>query len=264
LTEKTILLKSLSIGLITLCSTFAYARLSNAPSLKTQQPRHYIAVNLGVSFAQFPDSTPTITYYNNLLTDRYPLRSGKTGGAPVIGLEFGYRFSGHGWHPTILAGLGLYSIVNPFVVHGTVNETPLGGSTFTLYEYRFNVKNYARAMAEVQFSWLWAHRFTPFIDLGVGPAFNKLYSYQEKTATPNGFVAAPPFRENSSINLAYELGFGIGTLFGHHKTENIALGFRYLDLGSVSFGTRGSSYPYRLHLGRLMTKEVYLRYTHSF
>lgn len=46
--------------------------------------------------------------------------------------------------------------------------------------------------------------------------------------------------------------------------DRLALGYRYANLGKVSFGRREPAYPYALRLGQLSSNEIYLSYTHVF
>lgn len=49
-----------------------------------------------------------------------------------------------------------------------------------------------------------------------------------------------------------------------YQHERILLGYRYVNLGDASFGTRGEVYPYRLDMGNLTTNEIYLIFMHLF
>ena len=113
-------------------------------------------------------------------------------------------------------------------------------------------------------------QFVPFINIGIGSAWNRLNGYKESPVDSTGYVALPPFQSHTNSNFAYQVGLGVGYAFNFdryeadYQHERISLGYRYVNLGDASFGTRGAVYPYSLDTGRLISNEAYLTYTHLF
>ena len=225
----------------------------------------YVGGMLGASRASLGKSSQQITYDNGALTDRYPL-SGNDSTVANVGVGGGYEFEGKGWVPAIGLGVGFYTLPTEYSFSGIVTETPLGGVSSPLYNYHYNISS-TRLMLESQFNWFY-HQFFPFINIGVGPAWNRLYGYSESSVSKTGFVALGPFRSNTDTNVAYQIGIGAGYAFNFTRStsdflhERISLMYRYVNLGNTSFGTRGGTYPYKLNTGRLTANEIELVFTH--
>ncbi|MHB1222304.1 MAG: outer membrane protein [Gammaproteobacteria bacterium] len=227
----------------------------------------YLGGTIGASRAEVGNSNPQINYYDGFLTDVYPIRENHITTA-ILGLNGGYEFVGTGYAPAIAVGLGIYGTPRDYDYKGQLIETALGDPSSALYNYKFHV-NSVRVMAEAQFTWM-LNKFIPFINIGIGPARNRLSGYTESPVDSTGYVALPPFQSHTNTNLAYQVGLGVGYAFNFKKCisdyqhERILLGYRYVNLGNASFGTRGVVYPYRLDMDRLTTNEVYLTYIHLF
>lgn len=228
----------------------------------------YAGASLGASFAKLDNRSPQISYLSGaLITDAYPLNS-TNASTGIFGINGGYEFTGINWRPAVALGLGIYSLLVDYDYKGQLIETPAGDPSSTLYNYTYSINN-TRVMAEIQLTWMFCH-FSPFINFGAGPAWYRMNGYTETPATSNGFTALPPFRSHTNVNLAYQAGFGVSTAFNFAGSqsdfpqERISVGYRYVDLGTTTFKTRGSVYPYRLKTGLLTTNDVYLSYTHLF
>lgn len=226
----------------------------------------YLGGTIGASMVKIGNSNPIIHYYNHQLTDAYPVQ-GKYATTPVIGINGGYEFAGAGLTPAIAIGLGMYDTPIDDSYRGQLIETAIGDPSSTLYHYIYNVSS-TRLMLEAQCRWILLGKFVPFINVGMGPAWNRLNGYTESPVDNTGYVALPPFQSRSHTYFAYQAGLGVGYAFnlGHctsgYLHERISLGYQYVDLGNASFGTRGVVYPYRLDVGRLTNHEIYLTYTH--
>jgi opacity protein-like surface antigen len=227
----------------------------------------YLGGTIGASVAEVGNSNPRINYYDGFLTDAYPIhRSHAT--TAIIGLNGGYEFVGEGLTPAIALGLGIYGTPGEYDYKGQLVETAEGDPSSTLYNYKYNI-NSTRLMLEAQFTWM-LERFEPFINIGVGSAWNRISGYKESPVDSTGYVPLPPFQSRTNTNFAYQVGLGVGYAFNfsrcmsNYQHERISLGYRYVNLGDASFGTRGVVYPYSLDTGRLTSNEVYLTYTHLF
>jgi hypothetical protein len=228
----------------------------------------YLGAGYGKSFGTLSDNNPSITYYQGYLTDAYPLNHSRSS-TGIVDLQGGYEFTGFGLRPAIAVGLGVYKTPNSYRYTGQMIETPLGSAGNTLYDYSFRVRS-TRIMAETKFTWSLPAHITPFVELGVGPAWTRLMDYQETSISSDTYVALPGFSSHTNNNLAYQAGVGVGYAFNigqqddHFQHERLSIGYRFVNLGSVSFGTRGTEYPYTLSLGTLQTQDFYLGFTHFF
>ncbi len=220
----------------------------------------YVGATLGASYATQNQSLQQITYVSGVgITDAYPVNDNQVS-ALNFSLNGGYEFSGDNHlKPAIAIGLGFYNTPVGYDFTGTVIETVAGSPPSTLFNYTYNLYN-IRLMAEAQFTWQLG-LVAPFINIGVGPGWNRANGYTETPLTPVGFAGQPPFQSNTNVVFAYQAGLGISTTI--HQ-ERIAIGYRYVNLGQTTLGTRGPTYPYSLKTGSLYTNDVYLSYTHLF
>lgn len=227
----------------------------------------YLGVLGGATFGNINKSNPQITYDNNLLNDSYPINNHNST-TVVTGVYTGFEFANPSPYPAVALGIGGYFTPNHYTFKGQVIETLAGHPSTTLYNYQYYVKS-TRLMFEVRLTWL-TDSVSPFIDAGVGSAWNKFSNYTETPATSGGVVALLPFQSRTTTNFAYQVGLGFSGAFNFqninddHKYERFSVGYRFVNLGMLSTGTRGSDYPYNLGLGRLLSNEVYLSYTHLF
>lgn len=227
----------------------------------------FLGGTLGSSNATVGNSNPTIHYDNNNLMDAYPV-NGRNATTAIISVNGGYEFAGTNHRPAIALGLGVYDTPGKYVYKGQLIEAAIGDPGSVIDNYKYNI-NSSRLMLETQFTWT-LNKFLPFINAGIGSAWNRLSNYSESPADGIGYVAVPPFQSHTNINFAWQIGFGAGYAFNfiNHTPgglhERIYLGYRYVDSGNTSFGTRGAVYPYKLNVGKLISNEVYLGYTHLF
>ena len=227
----------------------------------------YLGGTIGASKATVGNSNPTIQYYDGNLTDAYPIH-GRHANTAIIGVNGGYEFVGACPMPAIGLGLGVYGTSGDYDYKGQLIETAIGDPSSTLYNYKYHV-NSTRLMFETQFTWMLLEKLAPFINIGIGPAWNRLSGYTENPVDSTGYVALPPFQSHTHTNFAYQVGLGVGYAFNFSRCvsdyhERISLGYRYVNSGNTSSGTRGAVYPYHLDTGRLTSNEVYLGYTHLF
>lgn len=225
----------------------------------------YVGGTVGANNEWIDNHSPSILYHDETLLDEYPLRN-RHNTSFLLGLNGGFEFEGNHFIPALELGLGLYATPGENRYHGQLIETAIGDPSSTLYDYRFKL-NSIRLMVETQFTWS-VNQFLPFISVGIGSAWNRLYGYKENPIDSTGYVALPPFKSYNNNNFAYQLGFGLGYAFNignnytGHCHDRVALAYRYVDVGNVKFGIRGSDYPYQLKFRRLNNHEIYLNYTH--
>jgi hypothetical protein len=226
----------------------------------------YLGVSVGASCAKLGRNRPQISYTSGVkITDAYPLNNNSSWSV-VINVNGGYEFTGGNWKPAIALGLGGY--YNPqYDFSGKVIETAAGEASSPLYKYRYHMSS-ARVMAEIQLTWVVPY-VSPFIDFGIGPAWNSASGYKEKAVHSTGYPPLHPFHSRTNLNFAWQAGLGVSFTFNWGRRsdfqhERISLGYHYASLGKTSFGTRGSQYPHHLSTGSLTSNDVYFSYTHLF
>ena len=229
----------------------------------------YLSGTAGASIGHVGNNNPTITYYNNLLTDAYPIthRTSTTG---FLGLGGGFESTGHGRIPAVALGLGVYTTPSVYHYNGLVLETAQGGPANLLYQHRFHIQT-TRLMAEGKLSWMVSMHdriFLPYVDGGIGSAWSRASDYTETVATPDGYVPLPGFQSRTTNQFAYQVGGGLGYSFNFasnqslDKHERLSLGYRFTGLGHQALGIRSAAYPFALNIGSFNTQDVYLTFTH--
>lgn len=229
----------------------------------------YLGGSVAASAGEISNDNPTITYSSGTITDAYPLTS-RTSTRAVLSLNGGFELMGQDDSPTFDVGIGVYSTPAGYGYNGNLVETAAGGPSTALFTYTYKVVS-TRLMAEAQVNWVYKD-FAPFINGGIGVAWNSTKSYDEAPIADTTYSPLPNFQNKSMTNLAYQLGVGISYSFStyrhtkadDYKSERISLGYRYANLGNAEFGTRGATYPYPLDIGSLKTNEIYFSYTHLF
>ena len=133
-----------------------------------------------------------------------------------LSLNGGYEFSPSGKKPAVAFGLGVYNTPAHYYYAGQLIETSANKSTTIPYNFNYHVTS-SRLMAEMQLTWKLLKLVSPFFNLGVGSAWNRLSTYSESVATGTGVVALPPFQSHSQTNFAYPLGVGLASEFNFSK-----------------------------------------------
>jgi opacity protein-like surface antigen len=231
----------------------------------------YLGGSVGASFVDLGNNRPEISYFSGaLITDDYPLTNNNKA-AFLYSINIGYELPKICEQLSLAFGLGWYA--NPSNEHfqGQVVETPAGDPGSTLYNYKFETLS-RRLMLEMQVSWLQApflplfggmSNLSPFIQVGIGPSWNRMHGYHEMAFDNTSYPPLAPFQSRTKTEFAYQVGFGLSKGF-HQDRDRISIGYRYANLGNTAFGSRGASYPYALHTGTLQNNEVYLGFTHLF
>ena len=227
----------------------------------------YLGLSAGATWGMLAANNPKVVYDSGLVTDSYPLKN-QSSTTAVVGANGGYEFTVADERMAIALGVGAYTTPGHYTYRGSVSEAVTGFGTTTLYNYKFTVAS-TRVMAEAQLTWL-CYKLAPFINLGLGSAWNYFSHYTETPATSTGFVALPPFKSHTTKTFAYQVGLGVAYTFNFLdqptivKHERLSVGYRLVGLGDVSSATRGSVYPYTISFGTLTSNEVYVSYTHLF
>ncbi len=249
------------------CVKLFYLILCFSTTALAANGHFYVGGIIGDSFAIIGGSNPAIVYTSGTtITDSYPPFH-RNNSTTLLNLNSGYEWSGEAWRPAMALGLGLYRTLNNFDISGQVIESAPGNTNY-LYNYKYEIDQWV-AMAQIKFTWLY-HQFKPYLNAGIGSSWNRQSNYQESPFYSDGFVVYPPFQAYTSVNLAYELGVGVGYDFNLNGNtselmhDRIALGYQYMNFGNIRFGERNADYPYALQPGRLRSNNVYISLTHFF
>src|SRR4029079_15324672 len=101
--------------------------------------RHtYLSGEFGASMASIGDSSPRIHYYNQGLTDDYPVNNNHVSRA-ILGAKGGYEFMNPQQTLALHLGLGFYAAPTDNTFDGHLVETATGDPSATLYQYSFDM-----------------------------------------------------------------------------------------------------------------------------
>jgi opacity protein-like surface antigen len=228
----------------------------------------YLSPSVAASFLSIKSNSSISYPSGGIITDTYSITN-QVKSASMINLSGGYRFKEQVKNLNFSLGLGFYTNPSRYTYSGQVSETPSGDSSYLLYDNTFRIVT-TRVMAEAQVN-LTMGKFSPFLNFGIGPTWNRLYDYTEAAVDSLGFVVQQPFQSKTNTNFAYQAGAGLSYSFNLTKTstytrpkENVFIGYYYANLGANSFGIRDATYPYPLAIGQLNSQGVYLGYMHLF
>lgn len=159
--------------------------------------------------------------------------------APLVGGGLGYTFPGI-FHQPINIALSLMGyFIDYDKVEGTEYPFINSGLRDTL-DYQYRAESYA-AMIESRFIYS-KYPFQPFLTLGIGASWNRLFDYEETPSSPDSSAAPVPsgFDTHTQASFAYEAGLGIQhTLFTDVKNQiqwQVLLDYRYMNLGKAELG----------------------------
>ena len=126
-------------------------------------------------------------------------------------------------------GLSYYQN-SAFQATGQVNQL---GTDNLGYQYDIVSR---RLLAETKLLYTIKNIIHPYVDVGVGEAFNRASNYYEYALPDSGGVPmSQPFGNHSTSNFTYIAGLGIDVDVTHYV--RFGLGYRYADLGKAGLGT---------------------------
>lgn len=132
-------------------------------------------------------------------------------------------------------GLSYYDNAD-YQVNGQVYQD--GNSSMNNLGYTYGI-NSERLMAETKILGTLKKIIHPYVDVGIGAAFNASNGYSEfDISNGAGFPMSNPFANKTMDNFAYMVGFGIDA--DVTKILRMGLGYRFVDLGDSSLGTSSS------------------------
>ncbi|MFA6036982.1 MAG: outer membrane beta-barrel protein [Legionellales bacterium] len=207
----------------------------------------WVSVEGGYGFAIEESHTNTVPMPNDPLPPLYDdYQTNDREGGFIVGATGGYQFALNeeddedesSWFPTARLGIG-YEYVGSTDVNGQVikyQEKPY-------YDYQYDVS--------AQVIWLdgqidlfdWCN-FSPFIDAGIGIAFNRMSDYEENRINTEVPVReSADFSDETNTEFAWRAGVGVNyTIPEQDDAWTISVLTRYSDLGDAQTGS-SQTYP---------------------
>jgi opacity protein-like surface antigen len=198
-----------------------------------------VTLSLGADNAQFTQTSPTI-YFGPTVIDMFnvyvPTNTSNTQllGGVFVGAQFDVT-SKIAWQ----LGASYYQN-SDFQLQGNAYQQGLSSMINSYYNY--DVAS-TRVFAETKLLCNLKNIFHPYVDAGVGDAFNRSSNYLERPYPFNGADTYPTLVEanHTAGNFAYMAGLGVDV----NLTKNllVGLGYRYADLGKSSLSVSTSTAP---------------------
>jgi opacity protein-like surface antigen len=186
-------------------------------------------------------SNNTAVQINDFLVNDYFTRT-RSQTEPLLGFGVGRTFIPFSQPLSLTLGLSAY-----YTNYGTVkgSENPFANDgIYDALNYKFRAQSYS-LMLESRLIYS-CYDWQPFVFVGVGCAWNRLYGYSETPATDplTAATAQDTFSHNTNSAFAYEAGIGIQRHLFTDSVENIqyfaSLDYRYLNFGKGELGTAPS------------------------
>jgi opacity protein-like surface antigen len=206
----------------------------------------WVSVEGGYGFAIEESHTSTVPMPNDPLPPLYDdYHATDREGGFIVGATGGYQFELNeedddesSWFPTARLGIG-YEYVDSTDVNGQVNkyqEKPY-------YDYQYDV-NASVIWLDGQidlFEWC---NFSPFIDAGIGIAFNNMSDYEENRINTEVPVReSADFADETNTEFAWRAGVGVNyTIPEQDDAWTVSVLTRYSDLGDAQTG-ESQTYP---------------------
>ncbi len=191
-----------------------------------------ITLSLGVDSASFTQNNPTINFPSSIFNTYVSTNSsdGKFLGGLFLGAEFNVK-------QNVFWQLGVSYYQNyAFQPSGDIYQFGSSAMDNSAYQYSLTSR---RVLGETKLLCTVKSIFHPYVDVGLGEAFNTSSSYAEYPYYFSGGAAvvpmSPPFANKTVDNFTYMAGLGVDIDASKHM--RIGLGYRYVDLGKSSLGT---------------------------
>lgn len=121
------------------------------------------------------------------------------------------------------------------IYHSVVGMPPLSSMANAYYTYEVQSQ---RVLFESKLLWMMKSQFHPYVDIGLGEAFNHSKNYMETSYPYDGgssFPMNPGLGNDSVDSFTYMAGLGIDVDLG--RLVRLGVGYRYVDLGQSRLST---------------------------
>lgn len=124
-----------------------------------------------------------------------------------------------------------YCQSSPFSVNGTLTQG-IDVQSQNSYNYNYKIK-IRQFLAEAKFSYVNCGRFRPYGLVGIGPSFNKAYSFS--TTVPSLLTFTRTYDSHTTVGFTYAVGAGLDV----EITNCVYLGisYRFTNFGRASLGS---------------------------
>lgn len=195
-----------------------------------------IALTLGADNAHYTQTSPTIFFgppIIDIFNTYVPTNSSNT--KLLGGVFLGAQFT---LNPKVFLQLGAsYYQNSDFQPQGDSYQQ--GSSSMINSYYQYDLQS-QRVLAETKILCTVKNIFHPYVDVGIGEAFNRSSNYAENPYAFNGGNTVSTLTENNHTTQNFTYIAGLGVDMNLTKNLLIGLGYRYADLGTSSFGGSNS------------------------
>ncbi|CEG56214.1 SPOR domain-containing protein [Legionella fallonii] len=214
--------------------------------------------------AQFPQFNSNMVVNNNsdfpppFDVDIYSTSNTSQG---IIGVTAGRRWERDSqWFPSYSLGV-LYQYFFETNAGGTVMQYSL--PEFTNYTYNLNLSsNVVMASAKLNL-FDYAQKLSPFVNGGIGGAFNKASGYSEAALPGVTPRITPGFTDNTTNQFAYMVGAGLD--YKIKPQLIVSVGYNYVNLGHFSSGLGMQTWSGQsLNLGTYQSNDVFASVSYLF
>lgn len=179
----------------------------------------------------------------------------------IFGVMAGRRWQrDNQWFPSYSLGV-FYQYFFEINAGGVVTQYSL--PEFTNYKYNLNLaSNLVMAAAKLNL-FEFAQKASPFINGGIGGAFNKSSGYSEVALAGVTPRVSPGFANHTTNQFAYMIGAGID--YKIKPQWIVSVGYNYVNLGNFSSGQGAQTWSNQsLNLGRYQSSDVFASVSYLF
>lgn len=198
------------------------------PLIAQASIKPFVTISMGADAATVGITSTNIAF----ISPFYNTYAGNnTNNTELFGGAFlGAEFNSHSKWVSQL-GIGYYQN-GAFQTRGNVDQ--FGNPSFNDVGYNYDVISH-RLLVETKLLYAIKKIFHPYIDIGIGEAFNNASDYTEYALNTSGIPTAAPFGNHSTNSFTYLAGVGVDV--DMNKYVRIGFGYRYAGLGNASLST---------------------------
>ena len=199
--------------------------------LTPRQGNWYLGVGGGVQATEVNDSLNVANGSGFPAPYNLDSLSTKTQSSALLGVEGGYRWQRDNlWLPAYSLGLRYKHLFSTDIGNQVIQySTP----EFTNYNYHWKISSDALLLS-TKLNLFQSGYFLPYLNGGIGVAFNHTSSYSEAALTGVTPRISPAFSNHDKTAFTYILGAGVD--WQPYPQFIMSLGYEFQDLGNLSSG----------------------------
>lgn len=155
---------------------------------------------------------------------------GSNQNAGLIGI-----FAGAQWQIPNSTSINRFGLEYDYVSSTRMNGTSWVGvqaDTSTPYTYQYHEQN-QQILAVAQLLMMTDQCYHPYIMVGLGTAFNRLYGFNTSTTQQGSINLSPTFKSQTQTSFTYSLGLGVE--MNMNPRWSMGIGYRFSDFGRNRF-----------------------------